>query len=251
MVIQIKLAVQVAGNLPAEIEPVRAANSSSITPIKLTKNRLTRNVDRSRRLRHNLLEYNTDYLTLISANTAMTEKLSAYKLVRSQTVFDHPWVRIVQDLLEYEGKLFPYFYLASPVEAVATVGLTAQGEIILTRQYRHPIGQVIYDLPAGRLEPGEDPLAGARREFEEETGFYPRQIEQLGYYNQFPGTLRAATNLFFAHDLQATHQHLDPGEFLDVVLKPVSEVKEMILSGKIIDGSLQLGVLLALQKGLL
>ncbi|MBP1694053.1 MAG: MutT [Chloroflexi bacterium] len=181
----------------------------------------------------------------------MTDQTSAYKLVRSQTLFDHAWVRIIQDVLEHEGIQFPYFYLASPVEAVATVGLTSENEIILTRQYRHPVSQVIYDLPAGRLEPGEDPLEGARREFEEETGFYPRHIVRLGYYNQFPGTLRAGTNLFFARDLQATHQHLDPGEFLDVVLKPVAEVKEMILSGQVIDGSLQLGVLLALEKGLL
>jgi len=88
----------------------------------------------------------------------MTDQTSAYKLVRSQTLFDHAWVRIIQDVLEHEGIQFPYFYLASPVEAVATVGLTSENEIILTRQYRHPVSQVIYDLPAGRLEPGEDPL---------------------------------------------------------------------------------------------
>lgn len=175
----------------------------------------------------------------------------AFHLIRSETLFDHPWVRIVHDLLEHNGEQFNYFYLASPVEAVATVGLTAGREIILTRQYRHPVGRIIYDLPAGRLEPGEDPLAGARREFEEETGFYPQQIEFLGYYNQFPGTLRAATNLFFAWDLVQTRQHLDEGEYLEIVVKPVEEVLEMILKGEVIDGSLQLGVLLAQAKGLL
>jgi 8-oxo-dGTP pyrophosphatase MutT (NUDIX family) len=64
---------------------------------------------------------------------------------------------------------------------------------------------VIYDLPAGHLAPGEDPVQGACREFEEETGYYPRHIEKLGYYNQFPGVLRAATNLFFASDLLPTN----------------------------------------------
>jgi ADP-ribose pyrophosphatase len=101
------------------------------------------------------------------------------------------------------------------------------------------------------LNPGEDPLNGARREFEEETGFYPQHIERLGYYNQFPGTLRAATNLFFACDLQPTRQNLDEGEFLEIVFKPVEEILDMILAGEIIDGSLQLGILLALAKGLL
>jgi ADP-ribose pyrophosphatase len=174
-----------------------------------------------------------------------------YIVVDSRTLFDHPGVKIVVDTLEHNGKKRRYFYLASPVNAVATVGLTNANEVILTRQYRHPVGQVIYDLPAGRLNPGESPLEGARREFEEETGFYPRRIEQLGYYNQFPGTLRAATTLFFATDLRPTLQRLDEGEELDIVLKPVGEVLEWIIRNEIIDGSLQLGMLLAIQKGLI
>ncbi len=177
--------------------------------------------------------------------------MSTYTVIDSQTLFDHPGVKIVVDTLDHLGKQRRYFYLASPVNAVATVGLTDDSQLLLTRQYRHPVGQVIYDLPAGRLNAGESPLEGARREFEEETGYYPNHIEKLGYYNQFPGTLRAATNLFFARDLVPTHQHLDEGEELDIVIKPVPEVLEMILGNEIIDGSLQLGVLLALQKGLI
>src|SRR4030042_2614714 len=118
-----------------------------------------------------------------------------YKVISSQILFDHPYAKVILDTLEYGGNQHPYFYLTSPVDAVATVGLTDKGCIILTRQYRHPIGQIIFDLPAGHLEPGEDPIHGARREFEEETGYFPRHIEQLGYYNQFPGVLRAATTL--------------------------------------------------------
>lgn len=181
----------------------------------------------------------------------MESDSDAYKLVRRQFLFDHPWVQIVVDVLERDGHAIDYFYLASPVDAVATVGITADRQVILTRQYRHPVGRVIYDLPAGRLNPGEEPLAGARREFEEETGFYPHRFEPLGYYNQFPGTLRAATSLFFAADLEATAQNLDPGEILEVVLMPVAEVLERLLAGEFIDGSLQLGILLAIQKGYL
>jgi ADP-ribose pyrophosphatase len=172
-----------------------------------------------------------------------------FKLVSSQVLFDNPYARVILDTLEYDGVQRPYFYLTSPVEAVATVSLTDAGCIILTHQYRHPIGKVIYDLPAGHLEPGEDPIQGARREFEEETGYYPRHLEPLGYYNQFPGVLRAATNLFFATDLVKTTQQLEPGEVLETVHMPVNQVLHMILNGEIIDGSLQLGVLLALQKG--
>jgi ADP-ribose pyrophosphatase len=174
-----------------------------------------------------------------------------FKLIRSQVLFDNPYARVMLDTLEYAGVEHPYFYLTSPVDAVATVSLTNAGCIILTRQYRHPVGRVIYDLPAGHLEPGEDPIHGARREFEEETGFFPRHIEKIGYYNQFPGVLRAATNLYFASDLVQTTQHLETGEILETYHKPVSEVLQMILDGEIIDGSLQLGVLLAITKRLL
>lgn len=174
-----------------------------------------------------------------------------YKVIGTEILFDHTWAKIVIDTIEYQGNQRPYFYVASPVEAVATVGLTPEDEIILTQQYRHPVGAVIYDLPAGRLEMGESPRDGARREFEEETGFYPHHIEQIGYFNQFPGTLRAGTNLFFAHDLEPTKQMLDEGEELNTVTMAVSDVLEMVLQGDVIDGSLQLGVLLALGKGLL
>ncbi len=172
-----------------------------------------------------------------------------FKVVSSQVLFDNPYAKVILDTLEYDGITRPYFYLTSPVDAVATVSLTNDGCIILTHQYRHPVGQVIYDLPAGHLEPGEDPIQGACREFEEETGYFPRHMEPLGYYNQFPGVLRAATNLFFATDLVKTAQHLEPGEVLETIHMPVNQVLRMILSGELIDGSLQLGVLLALQKG--
>jgi ADP-ribose pyrophosphatase len=173
------------------------------------------------------------------------------KLIHSQTLFDNSYATIKLDTLEYDGQEHPYFYVTSPVEAVATVSLTAEGCIILTRQYRHPVGKVIYDLPAGHLEPGEIPMDGARREFEEETGYYPHQLEKLGYYNQFPGVLKAATNLYFASQLEETSQHLEPGEILDIIHMPVDDVLQGILNGEFIDGSLQLGVLLAFQKGYL
>jgi len=177
--------------------------------------------------------------------------MNLYTVVDRKVLFDNPRARIVIDTIEHKGKQRPYFYLASPVEAVATVGVTQSNHILLTRQYRHPIGKVIYDLPAGRLEPGESPLEGARREFEEETGYYPQKIVRLGYYNQFPGTLKAGTNLYFASDLIQTAQNLDEGEELEIVPMPLANVLHMITNDEVIDGSLQLGILLALHKGFL
>lgn len=174
----------------------------------------------------------------------------SYTVVESRVVFDHAWVRLVVDTLEHKGRRWPYFSLESPVEAVATVAVTRDRQIVLTRQYRHPVRAVIYDLPAGRLTPGEDAATGAARELEEETGYRAGRMISLGRYNQFPGVLRAATNLFFAAGLTPTRQNLDEGEELEVVLMPFAEVLAMVLRGDYLDGSLQLGVLLAAHKGL-
>lgn len=172
-----------------------------------------------------------------------------YTLIESQTLLNHPLVQMVRDTLEYGGQRRPYFYLNSPMDSVATVAVTADNQLVLTRQYRHPIRQVIFDLPAGRLNEGEDPQQGAARELEEETGYRAGRIAPLGRYSPFPGSLKVTAHLFFATDLTRVGQHLDEGEELEVVLKPWADVLELIVRGECIDGSLQLGVLLAAQKG--
>ncbi len=175
---------------------------------------------------------------------------SDYTVLESRAVFDHAWVRVMVDMLEHAGQARPYFYLESPVDSAATVAVTADRQIILTRQYRHPIRQVIYDLPAGRLTPGEDPALGAARELEEETGYRAGSVIPLGRYNPFPGSLKATAHLFFATALTFTVPHRDEGEVLEVALMPFDEILALVLRGECIDGSLQMGVLLARQKGL-
>jgi ADP-ribose pyrophosphatase len=166
-------------------------------------------------------------------------------------LFEHPWLKVVLDTLTRDGQEWPYIYVVSPMDAVAVVALADEGRLVLTRQYRHPVGEIIYDLPAGRMDESEEPLVAAQRELEEETGFKAGRWESLGRYNPYPGSMRAATNLFFATDLTAGEQRLDPGEELETLLVPVEEVLEGILAGRYIDFSLQHGVLLAQAKGLL
>lgn len=174
-----------------------------------------------------------------------------YTVIESRTLLNHPLVQMVVDTLDYDGQRRPYFYLTSPMDSVATVAVTADHQLVLTRQYRHPIRQVIFDLPAGRLNEGEPPLVGAARELEEETGYRAGHIRPLGRYSPFPGSLKVTAHLFFANDLTRVGQRLDEGEELEVVLKPVAEVLDLIVRGECIDGSLQLGMLLAAQKGLI
>jgi ADP-ribose pyrophosphatase len=167
-----------------------------------------------------------------------------------QVVFEHPWLRILVDRLSRDGETRPYFYVESPVASAVTLAITPDRQVVLTRQYRHPIGKIIFDLPAGRTDPGEDPLKGAIRELEEETGYRAANIIPLGTYTPFPGSFKVTSHLYFATDLTPGEQHLDEGEELEVHLRPFDEVYAEVLAGQHIDASLQIAVLMARGRGL-
>jgi ADP-ribose pyrophosphatase len=175
-----------------------------------------------------------------------------WEILTTDYLLDTPWVKITQDRLRHRGSGVErdYYYLISPNDAVATVALIDDGCVLLTRQYRHPLSKIIWDLPAGRMQPDEKPAEAAARELEEETGYRAGEMLQLAYFNQFPGSMKVGTHLFFARRLTWVGQELDPGEELEVVAMPFGQALEMVLSAKVIDGSLMLGLLMVAQKGL-
>lgn len=175
-----------------------------------------------------------------------------WKVVDSQLIIDHRFIRIREDLLEHpeDGRRYRYLYLESPSQAVATLPLTGDGRVILIRQYRHPVGRIIYDLPAGRLEPGESPQEAAARELEEETGYRAARWRKLAYFNQFPGAIQVGTHLYLAQELSPGEQKLDQHEDLEVVKLQFGAAMDLVLKGEVVDGSLMVGLLLAAQLGL-
>lgn len=173
-----------------------------------------------------------------------------WQLTERTILLDHPMMRAVVDTLSRDGVSWRYTYLESPVDSATTLALTDGREVVLTRQYRHPIGQVIFDLPGGRTLPGEDPAEGARRELQEETGYRAASLSELGRFNPFPGSLKVTAHLFFATGLTAGAQRLDEREELEVHLRPFDDIYAEVLAGEHIDAMLQWGVLLARAKGL-
>ena len=129
--------------------------------------------------------------------------------------------------------------------ASAVVPLQEDGRVVLIRQYRHAAGGTIYEVPAGRLGPGERPLDCARRELAEEVGREAAQWEPLGAVWTTPGFTDEKIHLFLARNLTPVSQALEHDEVIEVVEQPLSEAIAMIHRGEINDGKTICALMLA------
>ncbi len=116
-------------------------------------------------------------------------------------------------------------------------------EIIIERQYRHATGQFLLELPAGRIEPGEAPLAAAKREMIEETGYRAKRWTHLTRYFASPGFLGESMSIYLARNISAGKAQPEADEQIEVVRIKLSELLRMIAAGKIHDGKTLIGVL--------
>ena len=132
------------------------------------------------------------------------------------------------------------------VGAVCVVPVTDEGCVVIERQYRYPIDQVITEIPAGKLDsPDEDRLSAAQRELREETGFTADRWTDMGLYYPAAAYSDEKITMYLAQGLHKGEQHLDEGEFLNVETVPIAELVEDILMGRITDGKTQAAVLKA------
>ncbi len=126
---------------------------------------------------------------------------------------------------------------------VAIVGLTENNEVLMVRQFRYPYKETIYEIPAGKLEKGEDPREAAIREFREECGAVAEKFEPLGEIYPTPGYCGEIIRIFYATDLTFGEQELDEDEYLEVIKMPFSECVAKIMSGEIKDAKTIVGIL--------
>ena len=127
-----------------------------------------------------------------------------------------------------------------PGAAAVVPMLSAPGDpdpqILLLRQYRYAAGGTIWEIPAGVLNPGEDPLACAHRELQEETGALATRMERLTTIYTTPGFTDEQIHLFWATGITVGEHKREADEFIDVRVEPLSRVLEMIRAGEIQDG---------------
>jgi ADP-ribose pyrophosphatase len=126
--------------------------------------------------------------------------------------------------------------------AAAVVPMKEDGTVILIRQFRHAAGGFIYEIPAGKLNPGENPLACASRELEEEIGYRAGALELLTSIFTAPGFADEVIHLYRATALTRGRQQLDRDEVLEVVELPLAEAVDMIKDGRIRDAKTIVGL---------
>jgi ADP-ribose pyrophosphatase len=115
--------------------------------------------------------------------------------------------------------------------------------VVMERQYRHPLGQVILEFPAGKRDGAEDLLLCAQRELREETGYSARQWAHAGVMHPLVAYSDEFIDIWFARDLVAGERHLDPGEFLDVTTTTLPELLHCCSDGRVTDGKTLVGAL--------
>ena len=118
---------------------------------------------------------------------------------------------------------------------VGILALDDEGCAVLVEQYRYVFDRTLLEIPAGKLEPGEDPVAGALRELKEETGAVPDTFLPMGVTLPSPGCLSERLYLFLAKGLHMESQQLDEDEFLNVERIPFNEMVHRVMDGEIED----------------
>lgn len=165
--------------------------------------------------------------------------------VSQQTVYEGIIVNVRRDQARLQDGRITGREVVEHPGGVGVFAIDEENRVIMVRQFRYPMGEVVLEIPAGKLEKGEDPAEAGKRELEEETGLQPTVYESMGCSFSSPGILAEKIYLYFASGLVQAKPHPDDGEFVEVVRIPFDELKDMVAEGKISDGKTLAAILKA------
>ena len=172
--------------------------------------------------------------------------------IESEKIYEGKVVRLFRDEVELSDGSRAYREVIRHNGAVCILPLTDDGRVACVTQYRHAIGRLTLELPAGKLDsPDEDMLEAAKRELREETGYNAETYTYIGTLYPSPAILSEKIGMYVATGLHKGAQELDEDEFLDVEYMKLGDLVNMVMRGEICDAKTQIAVLkLAMLKGI-
>ena len=165
------------------------------------------------------------------------------KMLESKEIFNGRVIRVTVDKVLLENGTTSTREIVHHHGGACILPVDADGNVTMVRQFRYAFGEEIWELPAGKLEPGEDPFESAKRELSEECGLSADNYIDLGVVYPTVGYDSEKIYLWAATGLHKGGQHLDAGEFLDVVRMPFEEALQKVLHGEIKDSKTQIGLM--------
>ncbi|MGH2645434.1 MAG: NUDIX hydrolase [Chitinophagaceae bacterium] len=165
----------------------------------------------------------------------MTDNMK-WEILSSQYIYKDGWFTARKDRCKMpSGKIVDPYYILEYPNWVNAVALTATGNILMIRQYRHALGETIIEIPGGSMDPAdESPEFAMKRELSEETGYEFESIERIGEISPNPSTNSNLTYMFIAKGgKKVTEQHLDPNEEIEVAEMKPEEVMKLLNENKI------------------
>ncbi len=165
--------------------------------------------------------------------------------ISSQEIFDGVAIHLYKDeILLPNGHKGVREIIRHP-GAVCVLPITEDGDVIFVNQFRYALNKVTLEVPAGKLEKGEDPKEAALRELSEETGLTANKIFSIGDLYTTPALIDEVIHMYIATDLIQGEQHLDDDEFVNALKMPLSKAVDMVMNGEIKDSKTQTIILKA------
>lgn len=156
-----------------------------------------------------------------------------WKTLKSEYLIRRPWLTARRDTCQLpDGRINDEYYVLEYPTWINVIAVTKDDEMVLVRQYRHGLGRTCFEIVAGVVEKGEDPMDAAKRELEEETGFTGGEWRETMCFSCNPGSMNNVTHSYLAVGVEQTaKQHLDATEDIEVYVFPKERVREMLLNG--------------------
>ena len=164
------------------------------------------------------------------------------KLLASKRIYEGRLVNLRQDAVLLSSGRETVREVVEHPNCVAIVAIDSEDNVVMVRQFRKPVEGVLLEIPAGVIEPGEEPQECALRELEEETGYMAGKMERIGGFYSSPGYSTEFLYLFLATDLQKGSTHPDEDEIIEVVSIPWEQIPGLIAKGEVCDAKSIVGL---------